>query len=172
VKSVSVAKINDELTAIGIDRPIFAYASPLEEFLLDPFVSASGALRQDLHDDCRSSLNVGLGQDAALIARDEYEIRLDHIVDGKYHVDRRQKDTADTRVTHEEIRDREIQPAHEVLVTQVWRRGHVVDPIDDFVPEPVPLREQQKVVVGESSIRVSCCNHRIAPVHVCILSSS
>jgi len=31
-----VAKMDDELTAIRIDHPIFAYSTSIEELLLDP----------------------------------------------------------------------------------------------------------------------------------------
>ena len=40
-------------------------------------------------------------------------------------------------------------------MAQSGRRGHVVDPVDDFVSQPVAFREPQEVVVGESSIRTS-----------------
>jgi hypothetical protein len=34
-----------QLIAVRIDHPIFAYSPAIEEFLLDPFVPASSALR-------------------------------------------------------------------------------------------------------------------------------
>jgi hypothetical protein len=44
VKSVQFAKIDDELTAVGVDHPILTYSAAIEELLLDSFIPASGAL--------------------------------------------------------------------------------------------------------------------------------
>ena len=55
----------------------------------------------------------------------------------------------------EEIPDGEMQPADQILMAQVWRRRHVMGSVDDLVPEPVALREQQEIVAGESCVRTS-----------------
>jgi hypothetical protein len=86
---------------------------------------------------------VRLGQDVRLIAGYEHEIRFHDVMDGEHHVDWREKDPADAWVTRQEISDRKVQPPNEVLVPQVRRGGHVVDPVYDLVPKPIVLREQQ-----------------------------
>jgi len=159
-------------TAIRIDDPVFPHTTTVEQLSLDSLVATASAFRHDLHDKSRCPLDVLLCHDLELVTGDEHEVGLDDVVKGEDHVDRRQEDSPEARTAGQEVRQREVQPAYQILVTHVGCRRHVVDSVDDLVPKPVVLGEQQEIVVGEPSSGISSRCHRIAPVHASIVASS
>lgn len=88
MKSVRFATMNDDLTAVRIDHPIFAHSGAIEEFLLDPLVAMAGARGYDFDNECGSPLNICLRENVLLIAGDKHKIWLHDVVNRQHHVDR------------------------------------------------------------------------------------
>jgi hypothetical protein len=87
-------------------------------------------------------------------------------------VQRRQEDATEAGMGGEMVAQGKVQPPHQVLMAKAGARRHVVDSVDDLVPQAVAFGELQEIVVRKPSVGMSSWCHRIAPVHASIVASS
>lgn len=135
-----------------IEDPVLPRPEFLVGLAFEDFVQAAAGVGEDLDDQVRRALNVGLRDDRASFVGDEEEIGLNDIVRGEDHVRRGQQDLAE-RVQAKEGSDVEVEGPDEPLVPDKRRGGHEMLPADDLVAFPV-VREEEVVLVGELGGRV------------------